>query len=348
VYPPFTLFGLWPLGDATYNEAVLAWSLVPLAFYFVLVVLLAKRSGLGARAEPVGKNNCQRAPAYAVLIASSFPFLNINLTFGQTGVLVAVFFLGAAYFWPKRPILAGICIGLLAIKPQMGLLMPFALIASGQWRVVAAATTTVLSLIILSTIWLGTAIWTDYFRMIQVFGQFIGRGFVGIQQLVVSPYISLQAAGMPAAVAGVVQLVASVAVLAVIIQVFLQRRSHGQDWRKEDGRLDLRLALLTAGALLVTPYSLSYDMPLLILSIIPLLARSWRDGWDGIELTSVTALLISPYAQMFAFGSHVPFAFLALLLWFGALYRRFQMEGAGPAGWPANPGALFVQRTDAL
>jgi alpha-1,2-mannosyltransferase len=24
VYPPFTLFGLWPLGDATYNEAVLA------------------------------------------------------------------------------------------------------------------------------------------------------------------------------------------------------------------------------------------------------------------------------------------------------------------------------------
>src|ERR1700674_3970318 len=35
VYPPFTLFGLWPLGDATYNEAVFAWSLVPLVFYFV-------------------------------------------------------------------------------------------------------------------------------------------------------------------------------------------------------------------------------------------------------------------------------------------------------------------------
>jgi alpha-1,2-mannosyltransferase len=45
VYPPFTLFGLWPLGDATYNEAVLAWSLVPLVFYFALIVLLAKRSG---------------------------------------------------------------------------------------------------------------------------------------------------------------------------------------------------------------------------------------------------------------------------------------------------------------
>jgi hypothetical protein len=52
VYPPFTLFGLWPLGDATYNEAVLAWSLVPLAFYFALTVVLAKRSGLVDRANP--------------------------------------------------------------------------------------------------------------------------------------------------------------------------------------------------------------------------------------------------------------------------------------------------------
>jgi alpha-1,2-mannosyltransferase len=112
------------------------------------------------------------------------------------------------------------------------------------------------------------------------------------------------------------------------------------------------LALLTAAALLVTPYSLSYDTPLLILSIIPLLARSWRDGWDGIELASVTALLVSPYAQLLAVGSHVPFAFLALLLWFGALYRRFQIEGPTPAGWLANPGSLFgflfVRRTDAL
>jgi hypothetical protein len=85
-------------------------------------------------------------------------------------------------------------------------------------------------------------------------------------------------------------------------------------------------ALLAAGTLLITPYSLSYDTPLLMLSIIPLLARSWRDGWDGIELASLTALLILPYAQPLAVGSHVPFAFLALLLLFGVLYRRFQKE----------------------
>jgi alpha-1,2-mannosyltransferase len=326
VYPPFILFGLWPLGAATYNEAVLAWSLVPLAFYFVLIVLLAKRSGLGADPNPACDNSWPRTRAYAVLIAFSLPFLSANLFSGQTGAFIAVFFLGAAYFWPTRSVLAGICIGLLAIKPQMGLLMPFALVASGQWRVVAAAATTVVSLIVLSTIWLGSAIWIDYFRMSQLFGHFIGRGYDGIQQLALAPYVSLQGAGMPVALAGFLQVIVSVAVLTVIVQAFSRWKSNKQQLGKEDGRLDLRLALLAAGTLLATPYSLSYDTPLLMLSIIPLLSRSWRDGWDGLELASVAGLLISPYAQLLTVGSHVPFAFLALLLCFGVLRRRFQKE----------------------
>jgi hypothetical protein len=326
VYPPFTLFVLWPLGGATYNEAILAWSLVPLAFYFALIVLLAKRCGLGVGGNFACENNWSLRQAYAVLIAFSLPFLSANLFSGQTGTLTAVFFLGAAYFWRTRPILAGICIGLLAIKPQMGLLMPFALIASGQWRVVAAAATTVLSLIVLSTVWLGAAIWTDYLRMSLLFGQFISGGYDQIRQLAVGPYVSLQGAGMPAALAGFFQVAVSIAVLTAIIQAFWRWKSSKHELGKEDGRLDLRLALLAAGTLLTTPYSLSYDTPLLMLSIIPLLARSWRNGWDGIELASVTALLVLPDAQPLAVGSHVPFAFLALLGWFGVLYRRFKKE----------------------
>ena len=351
VYPPFTLFGLWPLGDTTYNEAVLAWSLVPLAFYFALIVLLARRSGLVDGVNPACENSWPRTQAYAVLIVFSLPFLSANLFCGQTGALIAVFFLGAAYFWPTRPVLAGICIGLLAIKPQMGLLMPFALMASGQWRVVAAAAMTVLSLIVLSTIWLGTAVWTDYLRISQVFVQFVGRGYNQIRPLAVGPYVALQGAGMPAALAGFLQAVVTVAVLTVIIQVFLQCRPGKPELRKEDGRLDLRLALLAAGTLLATPYSLSYDTPLLMLSIIPLLARNWRDGWDGLELASVIGLLVSHYAQLLTVGSHIPFEFLTLLLWFGVLYRRFQKEDRPqPAGSqvPDIKSALFIRKTAAI
>ncbi|MEI9923573.1 MAG: glycosyltransferase family 87 protein [Bradyrhizobium sp.] len=263
------------------------------------------------------------------------PFVGANLICGQTGTLVTVFVLGAAYFSPKRPVLAGICIGLLAVKPQMGLLMPFALIASGQWRVVAAAATTILSMLVLSTIWLGAAIWTDYLRMSLLFGQFIGSGYEGVRPLALGPYVSLQAAGVPAVLASFVQVAVSVAVVTAIIWAFRGEKANRGELGK-DGRLDLRWGLLAAGTLLTTPYSLSYDTPLLMLSIIPLLARGWRDGWDEIELVSVTALLILPFAQPLAVDTHVPFAFLALLLWFGLLYRRFQHER------PAQP-AVSVQ-----
>jgi alpha-1,2-mannosyltransferase len=326
VYPPFSLFGLWPLGNATYNEAVAAWSLVPLLLYFVLVVLLAKRSGLGIGANPADAFGGSRMQAYAVLIAFSLPFVGANLFSGQTGTIIAVFFLGAAYFWPTRPVLAGVCIGLLAIKPQMGLLMPFALMASGQWRIIAAAAATVLSLIVLSTLWLGIAIWADYFRMSLLFGQLIGAGYDQIRQLAVGPYVSLQGAGMPAALAGFFHVAVSGAVLAATIHAFWRWNSNRQQIAKEDGRLDLRLALLAAGTLLITPYSLSYDTPLLMLSVIPLLARNWREGWDGIELAALIPLVILPYAQLLAVGTHIPFACLTLLLWFGVLYRRFQSE----------------------
>ncbi len=311
------------------------WSLVPLAFYFALIILLAKRSGLGLDANSACENSWSRGQAFTVLVAFSLPFVGANLICGQTGTLVTVFVLGAAYFSPKRPVLAGICIGLLAVKPQMGLLMPFALIASGQWRVVAAAAATILSMLVLSTIWLGAAIWTDYLRMSLLFGQFIGSGYEGVRPLALGPYVSLQAAGVPAVLASFVQVAVSVAVVTAIIWAFRGEKANRGELGK-DGRLDLRWGLLAAGTLLTTPYSLSYDTPLLMLSIIPLLARGWRDGWDEIELVSVTALLILPFAQPLAVDTHVPFAFLALLLWFGLLYRRFQHER------PAQP-AVSVQ-----
>ena len=39
-----------------------------------------------------------------------------------------------------RPALAGLLIALLTLKPQLGLLIPIALVFSGQWRVVLWAT----------------------------------------------------------------------------------------------------------------------------------------------------------------------------------------------------------------
>lgn len=54
--------------------------------------------------------------------------------------------IGIFAFLDRRPLLAGLLVGLLTIKPQFGVLIPVLLIASGRWRVFTVATVTALAL----------------------------------------------------------------------------------------------------------------------------------------------------------------------------------------------------------
>jgi hypothetical protein len=324
----------------TYNEAVAWWSLAPLPFYFALVWVLAKRSGLDGKAVPAGEDPTSRTLAFAVVCAFALPFLSANLFSGQTGTWLAVFFLAAAYFWRDRPILAGICIGLVAVKPQLGLLLPFALLAAGRWRTIAGAAVTIMAMAAAATLWLGVAIWNDYAGILALFGGLVGRGYAGIRQLAVGPYVSLQGAGAPALVCVLLQAVIGLTVLAAIVRAFSRAGVGQADRNHDDGRLDLRLGLLAAGALLSTPYSLSYDTPVLALAVIPLLARGWRAGWNALELVSIVSLLMLPYAQPLLAGYHIPFSLCALSLMFCVLYRRYRREA--PARRPERAIPTFV------
>lgn len=336
VYPPFALFGLWPLGKLTYNEAVLVWSLVPIPLYFGLVYLLARRSAMANAASAAATAPGTMPAIAAVLACCALPFLSANLFTGQTGAVVAVLYLGAAYFWPDRPILAGIAIGLLAIKPQMGLLIPIALVASAQWRTVAAAGTTIAVLAIAATAWLGPAVWFEYLAMMRVFAELFGQGYGGIRMLAIAPYVSMLSVGAPAFVAGIVHGICLITVSATVFIVFRRSGKARMAGPSADGNDDLRLALLATATLLATPYSLSYDMPLLMLSLIPFVVRAWNSGCELTELAAFTALLIVPFAQPLAVAWHVPFGFGALALWFWVLHRRYQLASGAPAAHQAG------------
>ena len=58
----------------------------------------------------------------------------INIGHGQNGFLTAALLGGALVVLDRRPILAGILIGLLVYKPQYGLMIPIVLAVSGRWR----------------------------------------------------------------------------------------------------------------------------------------------------------------------------------------------------------------------
>ena len=106
----------------------------------------AKRPGLGSRnihkillqndsflARPA---TVRAIPPHreTLLAAAAFPAVFINIGHGENGFLTAAL-LGAALYWLDfRPWLAGLLSGLLAYKPQFGVLLKAAALASASLR----------------------------------------------------------------------------------------------------------------------------------------------------------------------------------------------------------------------
>jgi glycosyl transferase family 87 len=87
-----------------------------------------------------------------------YPAVMINAGFGQNGFLSTALVGGAAVWLDRRPALAGVCLGCLAYKPQLGMIVPLALAAAGRWRCFAVAAATVAILAAAATLAFGTAI----------------------------------------------------------------------------------------------------------------------------------------------------------------------------------------------
>ena len=93
------------------------------------------------------------------LIALAFPAVFVNIGHGQNGFLTAALLGGALHLLDRRPWLAGVLIGLLAYKPQFGVLIPVALLAGGRWSTIGAAVATVAALLAVSFAMLGSGVW---------------------------------------------------------------------------------------------------------------------------------------------------------------------------------------------
>jgi hypothetical protein len=73
--------------------------------------------------------------------------------------------LGGVWLLGPRPFLAGLLLGLVAFKPQLGLLIPVALVAAGAWRAFAGATAMVLLLLLISLAVPGIEIWRGFLHL---------------------------------------------------------------------------------------------------------------------------------------------------------------------------------------
>ena len=105
-------------------------------------------------------------PALTILLA--YPAVTICALFGQNGLFSAALFGGAALTLDRAPITAGILIGCLAYKPQLGILAPIALLCARRFTALAAAAATVAILAAISTAAFGTASWRAFLDALPV------------------------------------------------------------------------------------------------------------------------------------------------------------------------------------
>jgi hypothetical protein len=289
-YPPFYLFVAAALASLPYATAHAGWSAVSF-LPFLGAVRAASASNMG------------------YLFALCAPALVANVLVGQNGFLTAALIGFALAFLEKRPVLAGICLGLLTYKPHFGILFPVALIAAGHWRVFVAAGVTACALAVASVAAYGFEPWLAFLRWLPVTSQaFLSEGRAEIEKMQ-SLFALLRTLGAPEWVAWSAQIALSGAI-AVAIWFVWKSRAHAYE---------LKAAVLGIGVLLATPYIYLYDMVTITIPIAFLLALGTARGFLRYEIAGIAAVML--LVAIFPFVK-LPVGLLASLLLAALVLRR--------------------------
>ncbi|HWA31627.1 MAG TPA: glycosyltransferase family 87 protein [Rhizomicrobium sp.] len=291
-YPPFLLLIAAPLARLPYFLALFVWQAVTFALYLTAMTLLLRRNGISNRRW--------------ILFAVAFPAVFANLLAGHNGFLTAALLAGALAFLDEAPLVAGVLFGLLAYKPQFGLMIPIVLLATSRWRVIAGATVTVVALAALCTLLFGMEIWTAFLASGKFTRQVVleegQTGFYRIQ----SVFAWVRMWGGSIALAYVLQGLVTLACAVALFRL----------WRTTQPQT-IKSALLCIGAVLATPYSLDYDLMALAPAIASLAAEGMRTGFRPWQKCLTAALWLSPLlARTVPALTHIPAAIPILLAGF--------------------------------
>jgi hypothetical protein len=280
-YPPTFLFPAALLALLSYPLAYAAWLCATFPAYLTIArTIIGDRTGY--------------------LLAAAFPAILSNLVVGQNGFLTAALLGGALFFLERRPVVAGVLLGVLTYKPHLGLLFPIVLVASGHWRVffIAAATATAMALA--SWLAFGTATWLAFFASIGHTSQaFLSDGWADFGKLQ-TVFGLARVLGAPEWAAWSAQATVALAAAAAVALL----------WRSK-AEYDLKAAALAAGTLIATPYLYTYDLVVLAVPLAFLIHIGRRDGFLAHEGTAIA--LICALIAVFPFVT-LPVGFAAVLL----------------------------------
>jgi alpha-1,2-mannosyltransferase len=249
VYAPQTALVFAPLARLPYLVAGPVWAVVILTTYLWAIYVSWRPSR-------------QVLPAFSTvaLLAIASPALVQLVGHGQTTPLVLLAFAGG---WlaceTGRPIVAGVCLSLLLIKPQFGLVLAPVALATGQWRLIAGGVVGLMLQILAAWSVFGVTAWTNYLATLRTLS-------AQTAQLEPDPSKMHSLAALthllPGEVGTALWALASLGLVVVTVRLW----HHGDSWR-------LRFGVLVLTSAIVNPHLSVYDVTVLALPAL------WLGGW---------------------------------------------------------------------
>jgi hypothetical protein len=336
-YPPFFLWLAAVLALMPYQLALVVWQAATLVLYLLSIRALiasgssapsplrgegrgegVSHSRLNADPHPAGLQPADLSPTGRggarpwLLLALAYPAVFVNLGHGHNGFLTAALIGVALVHLDTRPVLAGILFGLLAYKPQFGIMIPLVLIATGRWRTVLAAGATVALLTLAATLAFGTETWRAFFTFAEYTRvHVLETGETGWHKIQ-SVFSVARMWGAPIPLAYAVQGVVTIVVAGALVWL----------WRSP-ASFALKAAALCLAAILATPYSLDYDLMVLAPAIAFLALDGLARGFSRYEKTALAFLWVVPlFARGVAQATFIPFGVIAMLMMFALIMRK--------------------------
>jgi hypothetical protein len=361
-YPPYFLFVAAALAWMPYGLALFVWQAVTLGLYLLAIRAILSsfrgaptgpaRSGrpddrLRASPESITTGLQGRAPNTSLwrrwlwipalardvrsagmtvdwlLLALAFPAVLINVGHGHNGFLTAALLGGGLVILDRRPLAAGILFGLMAYKPQFGLMIPIALAAGGYWRTFAAAAGTAVLLTLVTTLVFGVQVWHAFFVGAEFTRTVVlEQGDTGWHKIQ-SIFSWARMWGAPVPLAYAIQGTATLVLAMASAWLW-----HGK------APYPLKAAGLCLAAILATPYTLDYDMMVLAPAIAFLAADGMARGFGPWEKTALAALWLVPLvARTVPQATLIPLGVPAMLAMFVLVLRRAELALALPVAF---------------
>ena len=300
LYPPFFFVVAFLVASLPYAWGLAIWLAASFAAY------LAAMRAIVPRPE-------------TLLIAAAFPAVFINIGHGQNGFLTAALLGGALHWLDRRPWLSGVLIGLLAYKPQFGVLIPVALLAGGRWNTIGAAAATVAALVAVSFVTLGGGVW-HAFADSMTFTQTVvlepgGIGWEKIQ----SAFSAMRMWGAGVRSAYAIQIALALMLVASLAWLW-----------QSNALFELKASALATASLLATPYVLDYDLVVLAVAIVFFVRHGMNRGFHDYEISLLAAAWFMPLLSRAIAGvTGIPLGLLVLLALYVFIVQRAVRDRLG-------------------